>query len=96
MHKQPCVYIMTNQPRGTLYVGVTSNLIQRAWQHKNHVVRGFTTEYGLIHLVYYELFEEIDEAIRREKNIKNWKRTWKIELIEEANPNWLDLFPQII
>ena len=96
MFKQPCVYIMTNQPYGTLYVGVTSNLVQRAWQHRNHLAKGFTAKYGLIHLVYYELHEDMYEAIKREKNIKNWKRLWKIELIEKANPNWVDLFSQII
>ena len=96
MFKQPCVYIMTNQPYGTLYVGVTSNLVQRAWQHRNHLTKGFTAKYGLIHLVYYEPHEDMYEAIKREKTIKNWKRLWKIELIEKANPNWLDLFSQII
>ena len=95
MPKHACVYIMTNQPRGTLYVGVTSNLVQRTWQHKNHVVKGFTTKYQLENLVYYELHEDIYEAIRREKAIKNWKRLWKIELIENANPKWKDLYSQI-
>ena len=87
---------MTNKPRGTLYVGVTSNLIQRAWQHRNHFVKGFTKEFGLKHLVYYEPYEDMYEAIKREKTIKNWKRVWKIELIENANPGWVDLFSQII
>ncbi len=96
MLKQPSVYIMTNQPRGTLYVGVTSNLIQRAWQHRNHVTKGFTNEYGLTHLVYFQLYEDMYEAIRREKTIKNWKRIWKIELIEKSNPDWIDLYSQII
>ncbi len=87
---------MTNQPRGTLYVGVTSNLIRRIWQHRNHLEKGFTAKYGLKHLVYYELHGDIYEAIKREKTIKNWKRRWKIELIEKANPYWRDLFSQII
>jgi len=96
MFKQPCVYIMTNQPRGTLYVGVTSNLIQRTWQHRNHLTEGFTAKYGLVQLVYYEPHEEMCDAIKREKAIKNWKRVWKIELIEKTNSNWIDLFSQII
>jgi len=96
MLKHPCVYFMTNQPRGTLYVGVTSNLIQRAWQHRTHATEGFTAKYRLDYLVYYELHEDMYEAISREKILKNWKRIWKIELIEKANPNWVDLFSQII
>ena len=76
---------MTNQPRGTLYVGVTSNLIQRTWQHRNHLAKGFTSKYKLIDLVYYELHDEMYEAIKREKTIKSWKRLWKIELIEKNN-----------
>ena len=87
---------MTNHPHGTLYVGVTSNLVQRIWQHRNHLTEGFTAKYGLVHLVYFELHEDMYEAIQREKTIKNWKRLWKIELIEEANPNWVDLFSKII
>ena len=96
MPKQPCIYIVTNQPRGTLYVGVTSNLVKRTWQHKTHIARGFTAEYGLTHLVYYELYEDMYEAIKREKTIKNWKRIWKIELIESTNPKWTDLYSQIL
>ena len=96
MLNQPCIYIMTNKPRGTLYVGVTSNLVQRIWQHRNHLTKGFTAKYGLIYLVYYELHEDMYEAIKREKAIKNWKRLWKIELIEGFNPGWVDLFSQII
>ena len=87
---------MSNKPRGTLYVGVTSNLIQRAWQHRNHLAKGFTDKYGLTQLVYYEQFGDLYEAIKREKAIKNWKRVWKIELIERSNPEWLDLFNSII
>ena len=96
MPKHPCVYIITNPPRGTLYIGVTSNLVQRIWQHKNHVVKGFSNEYGLVNLVYYELHGDMYEAITREKSIKNWKRIWKIELIEDFNPEWIDLFSRII
>ena len=87
---------MTNQRHGTLYVGVTSNLVQRTWQHRNHLAKGFTTKYGLKFLVYYELHEDMYEAIRREKTIKNWKRSWKIEMIEGVNPNWKDLYSRII
>ena len=87
---------MTNKPRGTLYVGVTSKIVQRAWQHRNHSAKGFTSKYRLTHLVYFELYGDMFEAIKREKDLKNWKRIWKIELIENANPNWDDLFPQII
>ena len=86
---------MSNKRRGTLYVGVTSDLVQRVWQHKNHFVDGFTRKYDLINLVYYEQFADMHEAIRREKAIKNWKRIWKIELIENSNPDWKDLFCQI-
>ena len=96
MPKQPCVYIMTNQPRGTLYIGVTSNLIKRAWEHRTHAVSGFTAKHELTNLVFYELHEDIYEAIKREKNLKNWKRRWKIELIESINRDWVDLFPTII
>jgi len=87
---------MTNQPRGTLYIGVTSNLIKRAWEHRTHAAKGFTAKYRLTDLVFYELHEDMYEAIKREKNLKNWKRKWKIELIENTNPNWVDLFPTII
>jgi putative endonuclease len=87
---------MTNQPRGTLYIGVTSNLIKRVWQHRTHAVEGFTTTYGLTDLVYYELHEDMYEAIKREKVLKGWNRQWKIELIENANRNWVDLFSEII
>ena len=87
---------MTNKPRGTLYVGVTSNLVRRVWQHRKHLAKGFTKKYGLTHLVYYEQHGDMYEAIKREKTIKNWRRTWKIKLIEDANPNWVDLFPKII
>lgn len=77
-------------------VGVTSDLVKRVWQHRTHVVESFTSKYRLTDLVYYELHGDMYEAIRREKNLKNWKRLWKIELIEKANRNWVDLFSQII
>jgi putative endonuclease len=92
MEKQPCIYIMTNKYRGTLYIGVTSNLVKRVWQHRNHVVKGFTYKYGLQHLVYYELYADMENAICREKAMKKRYRAWKIELIETKNPDWDDLY----
>ena len=86
------VYIMTNKRYGTLYTGVTSNLIQRVWQHKNKITPGFTSKYNLHKLVYYEQYGNILEAIKREKNIQAWKRQWKIRIIEEFNPDWSDLY----
>jgi len=86
------VYIMTNKPRGTLYVGVTSDIRARAYQHRQGIVEGFTKRYGLKKLVYVERHEEIEGAIDREKKIKNWPRAWKIELILSTNPGWDDLF----
>ena len=92
MEKLPCVYILTNKRNGTLYVGVTSNLPQRIWQHKNKVVKGFSEKYGLDKLVWYEAHEEMIPAIQREKTIKAWKRQWKINTIENMNPHWHDLY----
>ncbi|HEV2187451.1 MAG TPA: GIY-YIG nuclease family protein [Stellaceae bacterium] len=86
------VYLLASKPYGTLYVGVTSNLAKRVWEHKNKVVPGFTTRYGVDHLVWYEVHENQESAILREKRIKEWKRNWKIELIERENPHWLDLY----
>ena len=79
-----------------MYVGVTSNLVQRVWQHKEEQVEGFTKKYGLMSLVWYEQHENVEQAISREKQIKNWNRTWKIELIESGNPEWNDLYETII
>ena len=79
-----------------MYVGVTSNLVQRVWQHKEEQVEGFTKKYGLRSLVWYEQHENVEQAILREKQIKNWNRTWKIELIESGNPEWNDLYETII
>ncbi len=86
------VYIMASQRNGTLYTGVTSNLIQRVWQHKNNYFKGFTSKYEVTMLVYYELHGDVNEALKREKNIQAWKRLWKIRLIEEMNPEWHDLY----
>jgi putative endonuclease len=89
------VYILANKLGGTLYIGVTSNLVKRIYEHRTEVVDGFTKEYGVHRLVYFEQYTEIEFAIRREKRLKKWNRAWKIRLIEEANPNWDDLYPQI-
>ena len=92
MDRQPCVYILASGKRGTLYTGVTSDLIKRIWQHKNHVAEGFTKRYNVHWLAWFELHETMESAILREKAIKNWKRDWKIRLIGEENPHWVDLY----
>jgi putative endonuclease len=92
MEKLPCVYILTNKPLGTLYIGVTSNLPQRIWQHKTKITKGFTEKYNLNKIVWYEAHEDIVSAIQREKALKAWKRDWKIRIIEEMNPLWRDLY----
>ena len=94
--RSPCVYLLANGMRGTLYAGVTSDLVQRVWQHKNDLVDGFTKQHGVHILVWYELHETMESAIIREKAIKAWKRAWKIELIESSNPDWRDLYADII
>ena len=83
------MYVLANKRNGTLYVGVTSNLVQRVWQHKNNLAEGFTKRYGIHMLVWYELHETMASAITREKTLKEWKRPWKLELIEETNPTWM-------
>ncbi len=93
---QPCVYILASDRNGTLYVGVTSNLLARIWQHRHEVVEGFTKKYTVHHLVWYELHENMQSAIAREKAIKKWNRIWKLNLIEKSNPDWLDLYDQIL
>ena len=93
--KEPCVYILSSRYHGTLHTGVTSDLIKRVWQHKSHLVQGFTRKYGVHQLVWYELHATMHEAIAREKAIKEWKRAWKIELIEQSNPQWHDLYNEI-
>ena len=95
MAKPGYVYIMTNRRNGTLYVGVTGDLVRRTWQHRTHAADGFTTRYGLDQLVYFEAFDDIEQAIVREKHIKAWKRRWKLELIEGSNPAWRDLWADI-
>lgn len=95
MNKQPSIYILASAKNGTLYIGVTSNLVQRVWQHKNNQVEGFTEKYHVHVLVYYEQHQTIEAAITREKQLKKWNRAWKIKLIEEGNPNWEDLWESI-
>lgn len=89
------VYLLASDIRGTLYVGVTSDLLKRVWEHKNKAVPGFTARYGIDRLVWFEVHETAEVAIRREKQIKEWKRDWKINLIERDNPYWADLYPDL-
>jgi putative endonuclease len=93
--KRPCVYLLASRRNGTLYVGVTSNLIKRVWEHKENLVDGFTKRYGVHTLVWCELHDSMESAIRREKAIKEWKRRWKLELIEKINPEWRDLYDEL-
>lgn len=90
------VYILASHKNGTLYTGFASNLIQRTFTHKNDIVKGFTQKYQVHRLVYYEVFEDRDEALKREKQLKKWHRKWKLELIEKTNPDWKDLYVNII
>ena len=90
------VYLLCSKPNGTLYVGVTSDLPKRMWEHKNKVVPGFTAKYGVDKLVWYEVHDDWEAAFRREKQIKEWKRLWKIQLIEADNSQWVDLYPGLL
>lgn len=94
--KQPAVYILASERNGTLYTGVTSDLVARTWQHREHVVDGFTKRYNVTMLVWYELHGSMDAAILREKQIKKWNRAWKLRLIQESNPRWNDLWSDIV
>ena len=96
MDRHPAVYILASKRNGTLYIGVTSDLVKRIWEHKNNVVEGFTKRYGIHTLVWYEPHESMQSAIEREKKLKEWKRAWKLELIEKENPDWQDLYTTII
>ncbi|WBH17269.1 GIY-YIG nuclease family protein [Sphingomonas radiodurans] len=89
--KQPCVYILASKRMGTLYIGVTSDLLARLWQHRSGTVPGFTAQHGVHRLVFYEMFADMPTAIAREKQLKRWHREWKINLIERDNPDWRDL-----
>jgi|ERR1700687_3634863 len=95
MDKRFCVYILASKRNGTLYVGVTSTLAKRVWEHKEKVTGGFTARYGVDRLVYFELHGSAEAAIRREKQLKKWKRAWKIRLIEGKNPDWGDLYEEV-
>jgi len=86
------VYVTASDKKGTIYIGVTNNLEGRIWEHKNNVYKGFTSKYKVNKLVYYEVYNDIKEAIEREKQLKKWNRDWKIKLIEEDNPEWEDLY----
>jgi len=96
MKRQPTVYILANNQNGTLYIGVTSDLVKRVWEHKNDLIEGFTRKYGVHQLVYYEMHTDMLAAITREKQLKKWNRAWKLELIEEKNPQWKDLWGEIL
>ena len=96
MDRHPAVYILASKRNGTLYIGVTSDLVKRIWEHKNDFVAGFTKRYGIHNLVWYEPHESMQSAIEREKKLKEWKRAWKLELIEKENPDWQDLYTTII
>ena len=100
MNKQPVVYILATPAyaggNGALYVGVTSNLVKRVWEHRGNVVEGFTSRYGVHRLVYFEVCDDMEQAILREKRIKKWNRGWKIDLIEKHNPEWRDLWETIV
>ena len=93
---QPCVYILASKRNGTLYIGVTSDLVKRIWEHKSDFIEGFTKKYTVHNLVCYETHDTMENAINREKQLKEWKRQWKIGLIEKSNPYWKDLYASIV
>ena len=94
--KFPCVYLIASKPDGVIYLGVTSDIVKRVWQHKNAFVDGFSKKYHVHVLVWFEPHQGMESAILREKHIKKWRRAWKVELIEEGNPGWRDLYGEII
>ena len=94
--KLPCVYILASRRHGTLYVGVTSDLVKRIWEHRNDAVASFTSRYFVHDLVWHEVHETMESAIAREKTLKEWKRVWKIDLIEQTNPGWRDLYSELV
>ena len=96
MEKAPCVYMLASRRNGTLYVGVTSDLVKRVWEHKKDLIEGFTRKYSVHDLVCYELCADMTEAITREKQLKKWNRAWKIRLIQERNPQWRDLYGEVV
>ena len=95
MERIPCVYILASRRNGTLYIGVTSNLPKRIWEHKNNLVKGFTKQHAVHILVWYEVHSDMLGAITREKHIKKWRRAWKLELIRRTNPEWRDLYTEL-
>jgi putative endonuclease len=94
--QQPCVYILANKRNGTLYIGVTSDLVRRAWQHRSGTIDGFTKRYNVHLLVHVEFHSSMPNAIQREKQLKVWRRAWKLRLIEETNPSWRDLYGEFV
>ncbi|KGI79030.1 GIY-YIG nuclease family protein [Oleiagrimonas soli] len=94
--REPCVYMLASRRNGTLYIGVTTDLPDRVWQHRNDLVAGFTRHYRVHRLVWFESHATMESAIAREKTLKNWKRAWKLQLIEETNPYWRDLYPDLV
>ena len=90
------IYIMASRRNGTLYIGITNDIVRRVYEHKNNFISGFTSKYSIHNLVYYEQFDNIESAIQREKQLKKWNRKWKIELIERVNPNWKDLYEDLL
>ena len=93
---QPAIYILASAPNGTLYIGVTSNLVQRVWQHRNDFVDGFASKYRVHLLVHYELTDNMVAAIQREKQLKKWNRSWNLKVVEKSNPTWRDLWPDLL
>ena len=96
MARQFYVYILASRKHGTIYIGVTNDLVRRVYEHKEKIIPGFTKDYDVDKLVYYEIYDDPESAITREKRLKGWKRDWKIALIEGSNPNWDDLYPGLI
>ena len=90
------IYILASKKNGTLYIGMTNNLVKRIYEHKNKLIEGFTSKYNVNNLVYFEITNNANSAIHREKKLKGWKRKWKIDLIEKSNPNWEDLYKEIL
>ncbi|MFL6586920.1 MAG: GIY-YIG nuclease family protein [Luteimonas sp.] len=95
-NRLPCTYMLASAPRGTLYIGVTSDLVQRVWQHRKHRTPRFTSRHHIHQLVWFETHDTMDAAITREKRLKAWQRLWKVQLVESTNPDWHDLYPRLI